>query len=531
MTIRRLSPGEVQPMVRVLHNSPDPIDLFTELCDGGMRPDTLLLESADTSAGQGEKSLLITSTALRARCRGREVEVAALNANGVGLLPWLAERLEQQSRVIRQGDLLRVSYPPIPPGSEDERLRAPSPVDVLRAMACSPNLVSGQPSLGYLVAGVFSYDFLGLYESLPPYKSDLYQWPDYEFWLPDQMIWVNHQRRNVTIIAHVYGGEQSTRVYHDATEAIANLVTVVEATPEERPGNGEARGKREADNFEVDIGDDEFAALVQKLKRHIVAGDVFQIVPSRTFSAVCTDPMAAYRRLRDLNPSPYMFFVNGTSGTLFGASPECAVKVDGSPKRIEIRPIAGTRPRARRDDGSIDFDLDGRLEAELRLDEKENAEHMMLIDLARNDVARVSKPGTRRVDRLLNVDRYSHVMHLVSYVSGQLREDLDGLDAYVATMNMGTLVGAPKLKAAELLRRYEPGKRGPYGGAVGYFCMDGSLDTSIVIRSALVQDGIAHVRAGAGIVFDSDPVAEAAETRRKAQAVLQAIGEANASVG
>ena len=271
------------------------------------------------------------------------------------------------------------------------------------------------------------------------------------------------------------------------------------------------------------MSDEAYAALVGDLKRRIVAGDVFQIVPSRTFSAPCAYPLAAYAHLSATNPSPYMFYVRAPEHTLFGASPETAVKVDG-PRTVEICPIAGTAPRARRPDGSIDLDLDGRLEAELRLSQKELAEHMMLIDLARNDVARVSVAGTRHVSRLLAVDRYSHVMHLVSHVAGTLRDDLDALHAYAATMNMGTLVGAPKLKAAEILRQVEPSRRGPYGGAVGYITADGRMDTAIVIRSAVVHEGVAHVRAGAGVVYDSDPASEAQETRRKARAVLDALG-------
>jgi anthranilate synthase component 1 len=213
----------------------------------------------------------------------------------------------------------------------------------------------------------------------------------------------------------------------------------------------------------------------------------------------------------------------GTDSIVFGASPETAVKVSGSPRRVTIRPIAGTAARGRTAQGSIDADLDTRREAALRLDEKETAEHMMLVDLARNDVARVSRPGTRQVTRLLTVDRYAHVMHLVSEVQGELAPGLDALHAYAAAMNMGTLVGAPKIRAAEILREVEPTRRGAYGGAAGYLTQDGEMDTAIVIRAAVVRDGIARVRAGAGIVFDSDPVTEAAETRRKAEAVLRAI--------
>ena len=265
------------------------------------------------------------------------------------------------------------------------------------------------------------------------------------------------------------------------------------------------------------------------MKGHIVAGDVFEIVASRTFTIPCPNPLEAYRRLRAANPSPYLFYVAGADSIVFGASPETAVKVAGTPKRVTIRPIAGTAARGRTDAGAIDADLDTRREAALRLDEKETAEHMMLVDLARNDVARVSRPGTRQVTRLLTVDRYAHVMHLVSEVQGELADGLDALHAYAAAMNMGTLVGAPKIRAAEILREVESSRRGAYGGAAGYLTQGGEMDTAIVIRAAVVRDGIARVRAGAGIVFDSDPASEALETRQKAEAVLRAIAGPGAS--
>lgn len=213
--------------------------------------------------------------------------------------------------------------------------------------------------------------------------------------------------------------------------------------------------------------------------------------------------------------------------TLFGASPESALKYATETNQVEIYPIAGTRQRGKNTDGSINLDLDGRIELELRCDMKENAEHMMLVDLARNDVARISEAGTRYVADLLKVDRYSHVMHLVSRVVGQLRSDLDALHAYQACMNMGTLTGAPKIRAMQLIRDVEKRRRGSYGGAVGYITGHGDMDTCIVIRSAYVEDGIASVQAGAGVVYDSVPQAEADETRGKAQAVISAIRKAH----
>jgi anthranilate synthase component 1 len=273
---------------------------------------------------------------------------------------------------------------------------------------------------------------------------------------------------------------------------------------------------------DVDLDDEEYADLVARLKSRIVSGDVFQIVPSRTFSVPCPDALPAFRALARANPSPYHFYVGGRGFTLFGTSPEACVRV-GADREVELHPIAGTRPRGRAADGTIDPDLDARLESELLADAKELAEHMMLVDLARNDVARISRPGTRRVTRMLEVERYSHVMHLTSTVRGTLRDGLDALHAYAASANMGTLVGAPKIEAARILRTCERDRRGPYGGAVGTFSSSGEMETAIVIRAALVVDGTAYVRAGAGVVFDSDPAREAHETRAKADAVLGAI--------
>ena len=272
--------------------------------------------------------------------------------------------------------------------------------------------------------------------------------------------------------------------------------------------------------------DDDFAAAVVRLKESIAAGDVYQVVPSRGFTIPCPHALAAYHELRRSNPSPYMFYVAAPGFELFGASPESALLHSARTGTVSIRPIAGTRPRGLAADGCVDHELDTRLELELRTDTKEVAEHVMLVDLARNDVARVSVPGTRQVQDLLRVDRYSRVMHLVSEVSGTLAPGLDALDAFRASMTMGTLTGAPKLRAAELIRLSEGVRRGSYGGSVGYLRGDGELDTCIVIRSAFVTAGRALVQAGAGVVSASVPAAEAEETVHKASAVLHAVAAA-----
>ena len=542
-----LAAGQILPLVRRLSGAPDPLALFASLTDGGQRTDTLLLESADAASGVGEKSLLLPRTSLRIEGRGRAVRIDPLTPNGQAMRDWLAGTLADRAQVTRDGPALNLVFPAAPPGQDEQsRLTVPGPLDVLRAVTLWPVLVSEPAALAHLAAGIFAYDLVDLLERLPAARADQLGFPDFVFWVPEQILILDHVHRATTIVAHVVGGGDSEASYHDAVRAIETLSRAVEQV-----GRKQGVGSREQDNatsllpgpcspsvqdtatfllpgpcspsVEVDLDDAAFADLVQRLKGHIVAGDVFQIVPSRTFTLPCADPFEAYRRLRAANPSPYMFLVRSPGWTLLGASPETAVKVSGTPLQVMLRPIAGTAARGRRADGSLDTELDARLQAALLTDTKELAEHMMLVDLARNDVARVSRAGTRRVSRLLTVDRYQHVMHIVSEVEGELAPGLDALHAYAASMNMGTLVGAPKIRAAELLRHHEPSRRGPYGGAVGYLTHRGEMDTAIVIRSALVQQGVAHVRAGAGVVLDSDPVREADETRRKAASVLQAL--------
>ncbi len=512
--------GQALVLSRTLDGSPDPVALFDALTVG--RSDTLLLESADHSTTRGDRSLLITRAALRLTARAHTVRVDALTQNGRSLLPRIADALET---TLDEGGLT-VELTPTTSTNERDRIRAASVLDVVRSAVLGLEVV-GDPSLMPLCAGSLAYDLLGTYERLPDAKHDTLNWPDFEFWLAEEAIWLQHASRRITVQRFVFGGQHAELAYNDATRAVADRVVEIRAHSE----SVFTASPPPTSEVDVDVDDATFASLVTRMKDHIVHGDVFQIVPSRTFTVPCSEPLAAYARLRALNPSPYMFFIRGSRGTLFGASPESALTVRpetagsmGEHMRVAISPLAGTRQRGRLDNGDVDVDLDARIEAELRLDNKEVAEHMMLVDLARNDIARVSRPGTRRVDRLLDVVRYSHVMHLESLVSGVLKDDLDALHAYVATMNMGTLVGAPKIRAAELLRENECDRRGPYGGAVGYLTSAGELDTCIVIRSAVVVDGLAYVRAGCGVVFDSVPAAEALETKRKAAAVLTALG-------
>ncbi|GAA5188864.1 anthranilate synthase component 1 [Ferrimonas gelatinilytica] len=509
-------PGQARTLTTSVRYHDTPAEVYHTLCQA--RPHTLLLESAEIDSKEGLKSLLLIDAALSLRCDGRTVTATALSANGEGVLPFLA-RLLAPYQPQQDGNAITVTLPEPEPGlDEDSRLKAPSPLTVLRLLQQEIQSDDALPE-SVLLAGAFAFDLVASTEPLPQVRDGANNCPDYLFYLAETTLVLDHQARTARLIGTVFGGDQAHRVMNDKRARLGALAATLQQPLMPLPVS-EPSGQA----VSVNQSDAQYCQLVRDLKEHVVAGDIFQVVPARRFSLPCPEPLAAYGRLRVQNPSPYMFFMQAEAFALFGASPESAIKYEVSTNQVEIYPIAGTRKRGKFDDGRIDHDLDGRIELGLRQDQKELSEHLMLVDLARNDVARIAEPGTRRVADLLKVDRYSHVMHLVSRVTGQLRADLDALHAYQACMNMGTLTGAPKVRAAQLLRQAEGERRGSYGGAVGYLNGRGDLDTCIVIRSALVNDGIAHVQAGAGVVFDSDPQSEADETRNKAQAVLRAIG-------
>jgi anthranilate synthase component I len=270
-------------------------------------------------------------------------------------------------------------------------------------------------------------------------------------------------------------------------------------------------------------GREGFLENVLRTKEYVVDGEIIQAVLSQRLSRRTEAPaFEVYRALRQINPSPYMYYLELGDFEIVGASPEMLVRVEDG--LVETHPIAGTRPRGR------DVDEDERLETELRHDEKELAEHTMLLDLGRNDVGRVAQPGSVRVPQMFEIERYSHVMHIVSHVTGRLRDDVTAYDALRACFPAGTVSGAPKIRAMEIIAELEPDRRGPYAGAVGAFSFNGNLDTCITIRTLVMKDGVAHVQAGGGIVFDSEPDAEHQESLNKARALLRAIDLAEQSL-
>lgn len=501
----------------------DPVLMFHRVCHG---PNNLLLESAEIDSKRHLQSFLMTKSALRIVCRGPVVSARALSLTGAKILESLLLTFQEREiaglKVERNESAggLQVTWrfgESDRQLDEDSRLVAPSVFEPLRRIRECVKLQPGDEA-GLFVGGLFAYDLVEQFEPLPA-ASDVDGCPDYVFHVAEQVVHFDHLHQAATATEVGVGADTLPLLERELSELVVRLEAAGET---DLPSVAEVTGEPE-----VDLSDERFREIVGRLKEEVFRGVVFQCVPSRSFRFPCPAPLRAYRRLRATNPSPYMFYVNDEEFVLFGASPETAVKFTVSDRMVELCPIAGTRPRGFGADGRIDLDLDGRIELELRTDQKEMSEHLMLVDLARNDLARICEPGTRHVAQLLRVDRYSHVMHLVSRVKGRLRPELDGLHAYQACMNMGTLTGAPKVQAMQLIRELEGQRRGSYGGAVGYFNGAGDLDSCIVIRSAFVRNGIARVQAGAGVVHDSDPQSEANETRGKAQAVINALRQSH----
>jgi len=489
------------------------------------KENSLLLESAEIESKANLTSLLLIDAAVRIECNDQSVTITALTANGRSVFPVLIDKLRpyHSTQEVSENNI-RFEFPPVDQNlDEDSRLKQASVFDVLRTLTENIQTLRDHPNALFL-AGVFSYDLLGTFEKLPEAIFGNNNCPEYVFYLAETLLLIDHQNAHTQIIGSVFSGPHVAQHYFSIHQRLEQIKHELGSLPSQISAPQIIKNMQ----LKVDKSDAEYCTDVVALKEHILDGDIFQVVPSRSFSLPCPSPLAAYQQLKVQNPSPYMFYVNDQDFTMFGASPESALKYDKHSNVVEVYPIAGTRPRGKRANGSIDYDLDSRLELNLRQDEKEKSEHIMLVDLARNDVAKVSKAGTRHVKDLLKVDRYSHVMHLVSRVVGELRDDLDALHAYQACMNMGTLVGAPKVSAASLIRDTEKQKRGSYGGAVGYINGNGDMDTCIVIRSAFVRLKTAYIQAGAGVVNDSVPQAEADETRAKAQAVISAIIAAHA---
>jgi anthranilate synthase component 1 len=466
-----------------------PVSAMLKLADG--RPNSFLLESVEGGAQRGRYSILGMRPDLIWRCSGNNAEInrqARMDSHAFKPCP-VAERL---------GALASL-----------RAVVAESQIDI---PAVLPPMAAG-------LVGYMGYDMVRLVEKLPDGKPDPIGIPDGMFVRPTVMAIFDNVDDGVTIVTPVrpQPGVTARTAYSQACERLADVVGDFERS---LPYGRDAAADSGAPPTPVpDMGGDQFRAMVEKGKEYILAGDIFQVVLSQRLAVPFRlPPFALYRALRRTNPSPFLFFLDFGGFALVGSSPEILVRLrDG---KVTIRPLAGTRRRGK------DEAEDKALAEELLADPKERAEHLMLLDLGRNDVGRVAKTGSVKVTEQFAIERYSHVMHIVSNVDGVLDAPHDAMDALFAGFPAGTVSGAPKVRAMEIIEELEPVRRGFYGGCIGYLAANGTMDTCIALRTALVKDGVMYVQAGGGVVADSDPEAEYQESWNKARALLRAAEEA-----
>ncbi len=390
-----------------------------------------------------------------------------------------------------------------------------NPLDLIKKeiSAYRPVEVSGLPRFFGGLVGYMGYDMVRFFERVPDVTKEGLDLYDFFFMLTDTMLIFDNLKQKIKVVSNAHiGNESPEEAYSAALEKIDDIIArlrtpfVIE----------DYKGIHESDVFVSNFSKEDFIAGVKKSKEYVMAGDIVQVVLSQRFErSTKIDPFNIYRALRVINPSPYMYYLDIGDAQIVGSSPEILVRVEEG--KIVLRPIAGTRKRGKTEA------MDKALEEELRKDPKEIAEHIMLVDLGRNDVGRVARTGSVRVTELMTVERYSHVMHLVSNVEGDLRNGLDAFDVLSACFPAGTVTGAPKVRAMEIIEELEPVKRGPYAGSVGYFSYSGNMDTCITIRTLIIKNGKVYVQAGAGIVADSEPENEYMETVNKAKGMMKAV--------
>ncbi|MFC1949068.1 anthranilate synthase component I [Chloroflexota bacterium] len=449
-----------------------------------------------------------------------ETPVSAFMKINRGGYSFLLESVEGGERLARYSFIGTEPYRVLSTKTEDRIDPLPLIAEEINRYKLVP--VSELPKFCGGAVGYLGYETVTRFEELPSPESDPLGVPEALFMFVDTMLIFDHVTHKIRVMSLVHLDGDIDKAYQEAVNKIENLVgrlkEPLEPNGEKKANAQSASELKLASNFTRE----KFEESVLKIKRYVTEGEVIQVVPSQRLScSTSAEPFDIYRALRTINPSPYMFYFDFADFYIIGASPEILVRVENG--TVVTRPLAGTRPR-----GATPAE-DAALEKELRTDEKERAEHIMLVDLGRNDIGRVSKPGTVEVSELMEVERYSHVMHLVTNVQGKIRSDMDAFSALRACFPAGTVSGAPKIRAMEIIAEVEPEKRGPYAGAAGYFSFSGNMDMAIAIRTMVVKDGIAYTQAGGGIVYDSVPAREYEETMNKAKALLNAISQAESS--
>ena len=470
--------GNLIPVYReILADLETPVSAFLKIDDGG---DAFLLESVEEAEKWGRYSFLGVAPELVFCSKGHRV--------------WIG-----------------------PPGATVPAAEVDDPLVAVKELLgrYRPVTVKGVPPFSGGLVGYVGYDSVRFFERLPERTVDDLDLPDLYLMLVDTLLLFDNTAQKIKVVGHVFTDDSTDlRAAYDATCAKIDTLIGRLGRPAKVPTR--LRTPDGPPPMTSNIRPEQYQAMVRHAKEYIVAGDIIQVVLAQRFqSPLRAHPFNIYRCLRTVNPSPYMFYLRLGPQTLIGSSPEVMVRLEG--RELTVRPIAGTRPRG------TEERRDSELEQELTSDPKEIAEHIMLVDLGRNDVGRVAAIGSVAVTERMIVERYSHVMHLVSNVRGELAEGNDCFDAFRATFPAGTLTGAPKIRAMEIIEELEPTRRGIYGGAVGYFSFSGNMDTCITIRTILVKDDTLYIQAGAGIVADSDPEREHAECVNKSRAMIQAV--------
>ena len=470
---------------RLVADLETPVSAMLKLADG--RPYSFLLESVEGGRNRGRYSLIGIKPDVIWRCRGAKAEInRQARSRPDTFVP------ESESSLPSLRNLITESRIELPPGL--------------------PPMASG-------LYGYLAYDFVRQVEQLPDIKPDNLRLPDSIFMRPTVIAIFDNVEDMITIVTPVWPstGMTAKAAFAQAQERLSDVIHDLDRSlPQARDATDEALSLAEP---KANMKAADYRAMVDRAKEYILAGDIFQVVLSQRFSLPFgLAPLALYRSLRRLNPSPFLFFLDFAGFSVIGSSPEILVRLRD--QTVTIRPIAGTRPRG------ATPEEDRALGADLLADQKELAEHLMLLDLGRNDVGRVAEVGTVRVTEKMTIEHYSHVMHIVSNVEGRIAAKYDAMDALMAGFPAGTVSGAPKVRAMEIIEELEPEKRGIYGGAVGYFDSSGSMDTCIALRTTIIKDGVMHVQAGAGIVADSQPESEHQECHHKARALFRAAEEA-----
>lgn len=476
--LQKVKEGNLIPVYReILADMETPVSAFRKIDRGKY---AFLLESVEGGEKWGRYSFLGANPSRVFRCKGGRVTI------------------------LRDGRI-------------EEEKEVENPIAVLKEImaAYRPVPVDGLPRFYGGAVGYFSYDTVRFFEDLPDQTEDTLNLPDAVFMITDTIVIFDNVSLKIKVVSNVHldTGHDPAQEYDRAVERIEGIVEDLKKPMEHPPLEMDYSSEVK---FTSNFRQEEYQEVVERCKEYIRAGDVFQVVPSQRFQTeVSCDPFNIYRALRNINPSPYLRYLKLDDLILIGSSPEVLVRVEEG--EVMVRPIAGTRPRGKTPEEDRLF------ERELLADPKERAEHIMLVDLGRNDVGRVARQGSVRVDELMVVERYSHVMHIVSNVVGELAENRDVFDVLAACFPAGTVSGAPKIRAMEIIDEMEPTRRGPYAGAVGYISYSGNLDTCITIRTLLIKDGVAYVQAGGGVVADSDPESEYFETVNKAKAMMRAV--------